>query len=337
MTSVKPESDATMEDLTTASTSRPAKSSFKFKNWDEHLLKFLETAGLDQAAQAFKLDMLVMSHDKEKRLLVALEQFCSLALSKPLALSDDSAVTSPHPSIDEMKQRYIPPNVSTPNQNTKAISHFLADVRSRVDQSNRDEFIQRKPPPSDPGILNPRPGTGSARTDAVKLNRDVQMKYDIVKNEDGPLGKTVKGKPLQGANANMSTEAVSRAAFNERFEAIETHLALKYVPAPPADFMLRVKHIEDHIIRLEKEYPPWAALHFNQPRRGWPPPPRESIIVIPTHLTSSTRHSQPTDTTLGEESTRGKGKARATTKQESSLLRAALDKLEVQKALGGQM
>jgi hypothetical protein len=40
------------------------------------------------------------------------------------------------------------------------------------------------------------------------------------------------------------------------------------VPAPPADFMLRVKHIEDHIIRLEKEYPPWAALHFNQPHRG---------------------------------------------------------------------
>ncbi|KAG8716695.1 hypothetical protein FRC09_015367 [Ceratobasidium sp. 395] len=337
MTTVKPESDATMEDLATTSTSRPGKSSFKFKNWDEHLLKFLETAGLDQAAQAFKLDMLVMSHDKEKRLLVALEQFCSLALSKSLTPLNDTTVASSHPSIDEMKQRYIPPNVSTPNQNIKAISRFLANVRSRVDQSNRDEFIQRKPPSSDPSISNPGPGTGSARTDATKLNRDVQMKYDIVKNEDGPLGKTVKAKPAQSANPNMSTEAVSRAAFNERFEAIETHLALKYVPAPPADFMLRVKHIEDHIVRLEKEYPPWAALHFNQPRRGWPPPPRESIIVIPTHLTSSARHPQPTDTTLSDESTRAKGKARATTKQESSLLRAALDKLEVQKALGGQM
>ncbi|KAG8688042.1 hypothetical protein FRC08_011651 [Ceratobasidium sp. 394] len=97
--------------------------------------------------------------------------------------------------------------------------------------------------------------------------------------------------------------------------------------------MLRVKHIEDHIIRLEKEYPPWAALHFNQPRRGWPPPPRESIIVIPPHLTTSTRPTQPTDPTPDEDTRKGKARA----KQESSLLRAALDKLEVQKALEGQM
>ena len=32
--------------------------------------------------------------------------------------------------------------------------------------------------------------------------------------------------------------------------------------------MDRLKFLEDHIVQLEKEYPPWAALHFNQPRRG---------------------------------------------------------------------
>ncbi|KAG9125111.1 hypothetical protein FRC07_008949 [Ceratobasidium sp. 392] len=79
MTSIKAEGDSNMVDLAPTA-SRPGKSSFKFKNWDEHLLRFLETAGLDQAAQAFKLDMLVMSHDKEKKLLGALEQFCSMAL-----------------------------------------------------------------------------------------------------------------------------------------------------------------------------------------------------------------------------------------------------------------
>ena len=26
--------------------------------------------------------------------------------------------------------------------------------------------------------------------------------------------------------------------------------------------------LEDHIIKLEKDYPAWAALHFNQPNRG---------------------------------------------------------------------
>jgi hypothetical protein len=40
------------------------------------------------------------------------------------------------------------------------------------------------------------------------------------------------------------------------------------VPSPPASLLHRIKFIEDHIMQLEREYPPWAALHFNQPRRG---------------------------------------------------------------------
>lgn len=40
------------------------------------------------------------------------------------------------------------------------------------------------------------------------------------------------------------------------------------VPAPPRTLLARLQFLEDHIIQLEKEYPPWAALHFNQPHRG---------------------------------------------------------------------
>lgn len=40
------------------------------------------------------------------------------------------------------------------------------------------------------------------------------------------------------------------------------------VPAPPRHLLARLQFLEDHIIQLEKEYPPWAALHFNQPNRG---------------------------------------------------------------------
>ncbi|KAB5588403.1 Rpr2 domain-containing protein [Ceratobasidium theobromae] len=313
--------------------------SFKFKDWDEHLLRFLETAGLDQAARGFKLDMMVLNHTSEKRLLAALEQFCTTAMaSKTSDLEDET----PSHSLDEMKQRYLPVDVATPgqassttsipqshskfNQNTKAVSRFLADVRLRVDQSNRDEFVHRKP-------RRESGPNGSARTDAVKLNRDIQMKYDIVKNQDGPLGKTMKNAG-GSVNVNVSGTRISspenpNTAFNERFQAIETHLAVRYVPAPPADFMLRVKHIEEHIIRLEKEYPPWAALHFNQPHRGWPPAPRESIIVIPPHLTRSTRLEEADESGEHHESGgRGKGKARGG--KESSLLRAALDKLQPQ-------
>ena len=40
------------------------------------------------------------------------------------------------------------------------------------------------------------------------------------------------------------------------------------MPAPPRTLLARLQFLEDHIIRMEKEYPPWAALHFNQPNRG---------------------------------------------------------------------
>lgn len=40
------------------------------------------------------------------------------------------------------------------------------------------------------------------------------------------------------------------------------------VPSFPLSLLDRLRFLEDHIIHLEKEYPPWAALHFNQPRRG---------------------------------------------------------------------
>ncbi|KDN34075.1 hypothetical protein RSAG8_12834, partial [Rhizoctonia solani AG-8 WAC10335] len=278
-----------MEPENAQSSSSRHKSNFKLKDWDEHLLNLLETAGLHQAARGFKLDVMVMSHHSEKRLLAALEQFCAAVTGKTSAPGMDEE-EMPNPSLDEMKQRYLPTG------NTQAISRFLSNVRARVDQSNRDEFVQRK-----------HPGKGSARTDAIKLNRDIQMKYDVVKNEDGPLGKTMK----VGEQPKPPSDVCP-------------------VPGPPADYMLRVKHIEDHIIRLEKEYPPWAALHFNQPNRGWPPTPRDSIIVIPPHLTSSTPLAATAVSGLD-----AKGKHRAG--KESSLLRAALDKLEVQKALDGQL
>src|SRR6266702_1436828 len=40
------------------------------------------------------------------------------------------------------------------------------------------------------------------------------------------------------------------------------------VPSLSASLLHRIKCVEDHIIQLERDYPPWAALHFNQPRRG---------------------------------------------------------------------
>ena len=47
-----------------------------------------------------------------------------------------------------------------------------------------------------------------------------------------------------------------------------SHATASAVPSPPRSLLDRLKFLEDHIVHLEKEYPPWAALHFNQPNRG---------------------------------------------------------------------
>jgi len=189
-----------------------------------------------------------------------------------------------------------------------------------------------------------------ARTDAKPIDRDLQMKYDIAKNEEGPLRKTVKVEPtnegdkLSEANGSQSSSGITAdrdPGLDERLRNVESHFSVRYVPAIPYSLLDRLKFLEDHIIRLEQEYPPWAALHFNQPHRGWPPPPRPTPIIVPSHLTrQETVHktaSPPSDPTSSQDlpTSRGKGKASASSSKkgkESSLHKAVLEKLEVQKA-----
>ena len=61
------------------------------------------------------------------------------------------------------------------------------------------------------------------------------MKYDIAKNEDGPLRKTLKTSMESGktsAPPNSSSDNVPTSerypALDERLKNVETHLAVKY-------------------------------------------------------------------------------------------------------------
>lgn len=117
------------------------------------------------------------------------------------------------------------------------------------------------------------------------------MKYDIAKNEDGPLRRTMKGvagdkgRQKELLALHDDAEGEHQPATDQRVKNIEEHLAVRYgryivycmnstfltrdiVPAPPRTLLSRLRLLEDHLIQLEKDYPPWAALHFNQPNRG---------------------------------------------------------------------
>jgi hypothetical protein len=208
------------------------------------------------------------------------------------------------------------------------------------------------------------------------------MKFDIAKNEEGPLRRTLTVE-VKAENHTPTDERADKSSLvtasrqpglDERLKNLETHLAMRYgtlfnhvaalnlmkhvpVPSPPASLLHRIKYVEDHIIQLERDYPPWAALHFNQPRRGvrhsyhyilfltylsqWPPPPRPTPVIIPSHLTSnpatdsSSAAESPTPPAPSSYSGKAITEVRTTKGRasRSSLHRAVLEKLEVQRAI----
>jgi hypothetical protein len=319
---------------------------------------FLSNLGLTQALRGFENDMLVMNEDWERQKVPkAIDELMRDLISLEQSPNIDRKERSP----EERKLDYAhfgqdtePPSQKSIN---KSISAFLAQNRARNDRSNRAEFLQslsekrRKlvSDMGDSGMASIPESSSCARTDAKNLDREVQMKYDIAKNEEGPLRRTVKVgvafQDLDSKGKQQQTIADDGGFSKERFPGLderlinlETHLSVRYVPSPPQSLLDRLRFLEDHIIRLEKEYPPWAALHFNQPYRGWPPPPRPAPIIVPSHLTSTSSAPQmliaeifkPSTSAQSSQSTgtRGKGK-----NSKSSLHRAVLERLEVQKAM----
>ncbi|OBZ70515.1 hypothetical protein A0H81_09236 [Grifola frondosa] len=369
------------------------------KDWDAVIKSFLSAVGLTQAVRGFEADMIVMNPEWErKKVPAAIGELMKDLLRLGQTKEDEGSGEPPKErSLDERKLDYVHvANGAEPRSQTsitKSISHFLAQNRARNDASNRNEFLQslaekrrRLNENGDAELSGPIPSC--ARTDAKTQNRDLQMKYDIAKNEDGPLRRTLKSastKPDPGVPKGKlkTTSALDseadyltadrHPALDGRLQDVETHLAVRYgvsifscmlsifsvltslcagsplhspIVAGPSQVL------EDHIIRLEKEYPPWAALHFNQPNRGWPPPPRPTPIIVPSHLTSTA--SQETDQSSSLQTAQfsssyqtsatmaaagsadanaAKGKTKPGRNTKSSLHRAVMERLEVQKAM----
>ena len=110
------------------------------------------------------------------------------------------------------------------SQTIKDISLFLARNRARNDVSNRTEFLVRRSqnPEGDPRGDAP----SCARTDAKPINRDLQMKYDIAKNEDGPLRSTLRTE--ETSSAERPTVSADQSVLESRLRDVEDHLAVRY-------------------------------------------------------------------------------------------------------------
>ncbi|KAF9474694.1 hypothetical protein BDN70DRAFT_936442 [Pholiota conissans] len=427
-----------------------------YKHWDEAIKGFLTQAKLTQTLRGFEHDMVVLNPQWEQEIIpkalkelvgnlqVILDRIAGKKKADDETMDVDVMSTETkadeEPSLDNRKLKYISlANGAKPRSHSsinKSISQFLARTRSRNDASNRSEFLytpaEKRRQLQEAGIDPTGVELSScARVDAKPIDRDKQMQYDIAKNGEGPLTRTVKqdsvggpssvttgtqppsrsttvsagqsadkkrkfvefaeasesvddtrDKKFKGKQEDIEKDASlprvepaededfesrivpdTRSALTERLTNIEEHLAVRYakrlaVPSIPRTFLARLKYLEDHLINLEKEYPPWAALHFNQPSRGWPAPPRATPIIVPPHLRSASKSQNPSgasstgvasiSTSVGlqapspsgaTQGASGSGGSSSTAppikqrKTNSSLHRAVLDRLEVQRAM----
>ena len=75
-----------------------------------------------------------------------------------------------------------------------------------------------------------------ARSDAKTVDRDVMMKFDIAKNEEGPLRGTLKrevknerDRPTgKNVDSDNSVTVDRHPGLDERLKNLETHLAMRY-------------------------------------------------------------------------------------------------------------
>ncbi|KAF9420806.1 hypothetical protein BGZ94_009032 [Podila epigama] len=169
------------------------------------------------------------------------------------------------------------------------MQEFISVKREQINESNRQEFIKGHQTHQDPSAQpSAEDDDGCARVDARKLNRTIQMRLETVKNE--ALTKT---NPKNVVQANDIGDI---NGLDERLRNIQVHLNLRFAATPTCTLAERIRIVEDVIIQLEREYPLWSALHFNQPNRSFPPPPsvttvsrnaRNQIVLSGDHMATT--------------------------------------------------
>ncbi|KAI9283341.1 hypothetical protein BY458DRAFT_496250 [Sporodiniella umbellata] len=310
--------------------------------WDRELSQFFKGIGLLETSECLESELTVLSRTQleklpeelEKvveRLLECLERHVDAkedVLEKPDKTHKDLLLKRRRPSEeeeDENKERIKRMDGekvqirATTKEVDQRIETFIQAKRNELDESNRTEFLSRHDPTAD--------DVTCARTDAREINRNIQMKFDIVNNEDGPLARSTN--VIQNKETEVPTSTQSESI--ERINNIEQHLNVKLDQNanPPFSLIERVKILENALMEIEREYPTWAAVHFNQPNRTFPPPPPITYITrAPEDKYTSTK----INTTVPQA-----GMLKTTGRSNTSLTRAVIDQLNIHKQLSDAM
>ncbi|KAG0293829.1 hypothetical protein BGZ98_002025 [Dissophora globulifera] len=275
--------------------------------WQDILIGMLSELGFIESSRMVAAEELVLSAAQKKGAPGIIQKFSRLlqesTLESWISVTNSTSGSSKRQNadssdldtdtLDSIKRRRVDDVHSMIQENASRAEigdrmvQFMAAKRDQINESNRQEFIggrgQTAYDSADPLSAD---DDGCARVDARKLNRTIQMKLETVKNE--ALTKT---NPRTHAPANDVSLASS--GLDERLRNIQIHLNLRIAAVPACTIAERIRIVEDVIIQLERDYPLWSALHFNQPNRMFPPPPsvttvsrnsRNQIVLTGDHL-----------------------------------------------------
>ncbi|KAJ2766726.1 hypothetical protein IWQ57_004250, partial [Coemansia nantahalensis] len=172
-------------------------------------------------------------------------------------------------------------NTMDRKQTAQEMDSFIDRQQEFICSSNRDEFL----------VTGGGGGEDTcARTDARGAGCGVKLQADLGKDNSSALGRStaswLKSDDCAGAAAALPLDGLE-----ERVENIRDHLNVRFVPEE-ADIYRRVAALEDRIMLLEREFPPWSAEHFKQPgRRYMQPPPVTVYRALPPSM-----HAEPAST-----------------------------------------
>ncbi|KAI8372248.1 hypothetical protein EDC96DRAFT_500443 [Choanephora cucurbitarum] len=320
------------------------------KPWNEKLSSFFKEIGLVETGECLESELVVLSREQLERLPAALESLVERLLEslehhieakeqlidQPDATHADLLVQKrKRPRTEDQEKQFKEEEEkertkrlngeqvqirATSGEVKQRITTFIQAKRNELDESNRTEFLSRHDLTTD--------DVTCARTDAREINRNIQMKFDVVNNEDGPLARSLQ---VHHQKQTSSTDP-NIPDMSERLQNLQDHLNVKIdtTAKPPFTVHERIKILENTLMEIERQYPKWAAVHLNQPNRAFPPPPPVTYITRPRNDEEKEEQAY-TATQINSIAPQHTTTLKAHGRANSSLTRAVIDQLNRQK------
>ncbi|KXN68300.1 hypothetical protein CONCODRAFT_86512 [Conidiobolus coronatus NRRL 28638] len=247
-------------------------NNIQLTNTYDNILKLLNNLNLQNTAQVFSTEFLVLPENQDL-IKEAISEFIQDFL--PNNVDNDSEIDKENDNnsnsnmndpVSPIQNQTISNEIqilSTQTEIDERIDKFITVKRAKIDQTNAN-------PNSENNENEP-----CSRTNPNKINRNIQMKIDVINNYQREIS-LLRSVGIE----KRKSKALDDPSILERLSSLEAHLNLKLENSPNKQLsaLERIQVIELKLLQLERTLPTWSGLNFNQPNREFPPPPAQNYV-----------------------------------------------------------